>query len=449
MKNIHFSFRHLMFFFILISIVSCKKDEETTGIDTDVTKLSGNIAREWMDLNANLVKKTKGYAPPIAARTFGYVGLTMYEVAIQGYDKSYSLQGQLNGLSSLPAASGDYNWALVFNTAVAEITYLLFAPTGTEENLVTIAQLKEKIKKEYADEDPSIIEQSEAYGKTLADAIFEYSKSDGGFEAQLDPFQQPFTMPVGDSIWIPTGSTLKPLCPKWGTNRTFLASDINFGIAPAPVPFSTDPASAMYQEAKAVYNQDKYNTQDQIAIAKFWADDAGATATPPGHSILITSQLLVEKNANLLQSGIAFGLMGIALNDAFICCWKTKFNYNLLRPVTYIQRYIDPSFTTILNTPPFPAYTSGHSSQMGAATEIFVKLFARNTAGDYSFVDFTKQQYGFTIRFFDNFREMADECANSRLYGGIHYPMDNTTGLQMGSQIGNNILNSVNYPKVF
>ncbi len=158
------------------------------------------------------------------------------------------------------------------------------------------------------------------------------------------------------------------------------------------------------------------------------------------------TQLLKENNATLEKSSVAFARLSIAENDAFISCWKGKYKYVLIRPVTYIKKYIDAAYATLIGTPPFPAYTSGHSCEMGAGSRVMISLFT-DGSGNYQFTDYSQLRYGFPARNFSNFNTMADECANSRFYGGLHYQMDNIKGLQVGRAIGDNINHLINWPQ--
>ncbi len=156
-------------------------------------------------------------------------------------------------------------------------------------------------------------------------------------------------------------------------------------------------------------------------------------------------QLLKENNATLEKASVAFAKLAIAENDAFITCWKCKYVLDRIRPVSYIKKYIDPNFTTVIGTPPFPSYVSGHAIEAGAASKIFTDLFT-DGSGKYDFTDYSQVQYGFATRQYSNFNDMARECANSRLYGGIHYNEDNLAGLQMGQALGNNVNTHIAWP---
>ena len=119
--------------------------------------------------------------------------------------------------------------------------------------------------------------------------------------------------------------------------------------------------------------------------------------------------------------------MSVAQADAFIGCWHTKYEYNVLRPITYIRRHIDPSWEPFIVTPPFPEYTSGHSMQSSAAATVLTSLL-----GDVAFDDSTNLAIGHPVRRFQSFVAASNEAAISRLYGGIHYPMAIENGQEQG-----------------
>jgi hypothetical protein len=194
-----------------------------------------------------------------------------------------------------------------------------------------------------------------------------------------------------------------------------------------------------------VYNVVNNITPEQRKIAEFWSDDPVTTATPPGHSISILNQLIKEKNLSLAIAVEAFAKLGIGISDAFISCWKTKYQTVYIRPITYINEYIDPDWSPILNTPPFPEYTSGHSVQSGALAEILTSLFGEN----HEFTDHTHEKrtdMDGTPRTFMSFYQLAEEAAISRLYGGIHFQEAISLGLEQGYQIGRNV-NALDWEK--
>ncbi len=176
-------------------------------------------------------------------------------------------------------------------------------------------------------------------------------------------------------------------------------------------------------------------TQEERTIAFYWSDDPGDPGTPPGHSISIATQVLQMEKASLALAAETYCKVGIAVSDAFVSCWRCKYHFNLLRPITYIRENIDVSWSTVLSTPPFPEYTSGHSVQSGATAQVLSDLFGYN----YHFTDRTHEHrtdIDGSPRSYDSFFDMADEAAISRLYGGIHYRDAIEIGVEQGIKIG-------------
>jgi hypothetical protein len=265
--------------------------------------------------------------------------------------------------------------------------------------------------------------------------VFDWSKNDGGHEGFLTNFP-PYSPPVGSGLWVPTPPAFSPaLQPFWGQNRCHAiagGADCPPGDHP---PYSEDPASVFFAEAFETYQAVNNLTAEQEAIALFWSDDPGATSTPPGHSIAIASQVLRLEDASLALAAETYAKVGIAVSDAFVACWYAKYAYNLLRPVTYIQAQIDPTWQSLLTTPPFPEFPSGHSVQSGASFRVLTDLFG----DDYAFTDHTHNDRGLPARSFGSFRAAADEAAISRLYGGIHYRQAIELGVTQGECIGDKV----------
>jgi hypothetical protein len=400
-------------------------------------------ATAWFDLALRLVKETPGFSPPVAARAYGYLGVALYETVQPGMDGYRSLAGMLNELETLPTPDphARYDWSVAANSALATLMRQLF-PTATPENLAAIDELEQKLAQGFGEGlDAATFMRSQAWGRSVAEAIYAWSMTDGGHEGYMRNFPTEYAPPVGPGLWISTPSQFaSALQPYWGENRPFVSAP-EACPAPPPPAYSEEPGSPMYAEALEVYKVGMQRTPEQIEIALFWADDPGRTATPSGHWISILGQVLDEGNHTLDMAAEAYARVGMAVADAFITCWKTKFDYNLLRPITYIQQIIDPTWnaeqiTDPVVTPPFPEYTSGHSVQSAAAATVLTALFGE----EYAFTDNTHAELGLAPRSFPSFRAAAEEAAISRLYGGIHYRVAIENGLMQGDCIAANIL---------
>ncbi len=352
----------------------------------------------------------------------------------------HSLIGQLNGLASLPKRvyGNSYLPALTANAALARIIKDMF-PNASAANMDKIAGLELENEKIFSEKTSTeIAMRSREYGRSVADAVFNWSISDGGNNAYLANFPTDFVPPKGVGKWIPTGPAFKSaMLPYWGKNRPMVATDGRGPVdPPGPPEFSDKAGSGFYNAAYEVYNTSLHLTAEQNTIGLYWADGSN-TFTPPGHNLAIALQMIRNYKMNLYDASILLAKVGIALNDAGIVCWRAKYLVNLIRPVTYIQRYIDPAWNSSIVTPPFPSYTSGHSTFSGASAGILTAEFGSHV----SFTDSSKIADGFSPRSFSSFNEAAQEAAISRLYGGIHYRFDNDHGFNCGQLVAMNVNN--------
>ena len=411
---------------------------------TAATAFGSEIVTAWADLVLELVRGTPGFSPPVASRAIGYWGLTLYESVAPGMPGYRSLAGELPGLQPLPLspAGAELHWPVVANSASAAILRRLFANAGPTQ-MGAITALEQSVIDRFSTTVAKVtLRQSVEQGRAVAAAIYAWSQSDGGHEGYRFNTPSTYKAPVGDAFWAPTPPKYaRALQPYWGQNRTFAPELLERCRLPEPPPYSTSPDSDLYREAWTVYTTVRDLRPDQRLIALYWSDDPGTTSTPPGHSLAILTQTLREQQSSLAAAAESYARTGMALSDAFVLAWATKYEYNQLRPITYIQRVIDPAWNrpVVLDpvlTPPFPDYPSGHATECGAAMQVLTDLFG----DDYAFVDRSHERLGYVPRAFPSFNAAADEAAVSRLYGGIHYPSSNEQGLVAGRCIAGQIM---------
>ncbi|WP_255038651.1 vanadium-dependent haloperoxidase [Lacihabitans soyangensis] len=395
-----------------------------------VPQLNHEVASRWFDLQLKLIPQTPGFTPPVVSRALGYTGLTLYESLVHGSPDYKSLVGVLQEFEKLPLPDKNqvYDWQIVANNAQALIVQELYA-ANHKENKPKILELRDALNAKFKDNE-NTYKASVKYGEEIAKAIFKYSKTDGGHHAEKNNFPKDFKSSPGSCMWTPVGNQMA-LQPYWGTNRTFIKGNADFEL-PVPPRCEIGNSSLMFSQALEVYSVGKNLNEEQKEIALFWSDDAGKTFTPPGHGISIALQLIKKENFDLAKTAETLCRLGIAVNDAFVSCWKCKFRYNILRPISFINTAIDPNWKPLLDTPPFPEYTSGHGTVSGATAAVLSDMFGYN----YRFTDFSHAERGLKPRSFDTFFEFAQEAALSRLYGGIHYRMSNEEGLKNGKRIG-------------
>jgi hypothetical protein len=282
-----------------------------------------------------------------------------------------------------------------------------------------------------------VIDNSIEYGHALAGALIPWAEADGYDNIRY----KGYIAPAGVDKWVSTGFSDKakvanPTEPYFGNLRLLVMNTPDECGPAGPKPFSADPASAFYAEAAHVHATDDNLTDEQREIARFWADPPVDTGTPAAHWINIATKFV--RPLTLDRAVVTYAMQGIAFYDAFISCWYIKFKYNLLRPETYIRRYIQSDWVPLMPTPQFPTYASGHSTESGANAVVLTQLF-----GPGPFVDDTKLRRGFAPHNFASFHDAALEAAISREYGGIHYPMDDDDGVVAGECIGGLVVSRV------
>ena len=441
---------HFVLYGLSIFILGSCSPKETLPV-RNFTEQQAAIA--WGEMTTYLMRYTPANSPTYASRTVGYIGLTMYESIVHGYPGYHSLVGQLNGLDSLPLPESDagYNWVLSLNAGQSAILKYMYNQTA-DSNKVKVDSLEELIYTAFTqDTDEATAARSVAYGHSIADAIFEWSKTDGGHRAYLKNFDKELVHPQFPGSWKPPlyaqSFSHHPLHPYWGKNRTFVRK--NAALAdPVMAPYDTTPGSPYYQQFLSVYEKDRELTQQDKEIAIWWGDDPDETFTPPGHSYFIATQTLRAKQPDLIKCAETYARVGMAVADAFINCWKWKYHFFSERPNTYIPQFIDQEWESFWPDPPFPAFPSGHAIQAAAAATVLTDLYGE----EFRFIDSSHvgrprdelRDVDFRERPFTTFWGVALETADSRFFGGIHTPQDNQVGLEEGRRIAGNV-NELNW----
>lgn len=441
---------------LMFGVFACQKESPVLLPDElpKTADFDNEVALEWMQFYLEIERYTPGYLPPVSARASAYICLAAYQAVVPGMAESYnSLQSTFPAMKLPEAESGqEYHWPTALHAAYSSI-FSAFFPTAPASMQQKLFALKQKFNIEFGQTVPAdVYKRSSDFGTAVANAVYNWSKTDAsGHEAYLhntDPSYQP---PNFAGSWQPTYPDYsQALLPYWGQVRTFVASsDDN---APQPLPFSTDPTSQIYVQAKEVKNlvnliKGGQNYEDRW-IANFWSDDCPIlTFTPSGRWIAVTNQLISTKKSSLDEAVYAYAKVCMALSDSGVRCWNEKYKYNYLRPVDYIRQMMgDTEWNTVMCpdgsgnyfTPPFPAYPSGHATFGAAAAEVLTDVFGISTAmtdrcheGRTEFIS--------TPRSFQSFYEMAEENAYSRIPLGVHFRMDAEAGLKLGYQIGRKV----------
>jgi hypothetical protein len=426
--------------FILASIMSltllmsCKKNSDAVTEKNHVSKYSSEVLDKWMTLQLRLMKNATGVPNHGFARHFAYSGVAAFEAVAPGLtstEKKWSVRW--NGLTGLPASakSENYYYPANVNAAMAAINRSFF-PNASTVDKAAIDSLETALNQQFLlTRSNNEINVSSQFGKDVAVAVFNWAETDGYKNANA-----PYTVPTGPGLWKPTPpANTAPATPYWGNNRTIITGSTSNTQVAAPIAYSTDPSSPFYQMVKQVYDASQALTDDQKAMATYWRDIPGVSS--PGHWLSILQQVVNKANAKLDKTALAYALSGAAVNDGLISCFQTKYQYSLVRPITYIREVMGhTTWNSFIGTPAHPEHSSAHSALSAGAAGVLTELFGN----PQSFTDHTYEYMGMAPRTYSSYMAIAEEAGLSRLYGGIHYTPSINAGLQQGKTVAANIL---------
>jgi hypothetical protein len=422
---------------VLFIFASCEKNEVPGTLDKEYP---ADVAIAWIDMQRKLFVGTPGILPHVAGRTNAYVGLTLYESIVPGMEGYQSIAPQLDGGLTLPTIQEDaqYYWPASANAALAFMLKNLL-PHTTPELLKSIDSLEADFYAKFqADADAETVQQSANFGKQIAMAIFEWSKTDGGHEAYKNPFSDTYVPPIGPGQWESTGEFPfdQPVYPYWGDHRTFIPGLADATQPPPPPAYSEEPGSDFYNAVNEIYTLSLNLSHEDSLTAKFWAyellnPNEVRVHDDVSHAANFVTQMIALKDLSLPEAVVLYCKHSMAVNEAGISSVKAKFHYNLVRPITYIRKVLGhPEWKPVVPTPPFPEYTSAHAVISRASAAVFEDAFGQNFSfTDHSFDD----TYG--PRHFDSFEACAKEAALSRLQAGIHYRFAMDEGLKQGIKV--------------
>ena len=414
---------------------SCKKESKPIELTSEdyhnaVDKLTSVIVHDI-------------FSPPVASRIYAYSNIAAYEVIAKNDEAYITLNGQVKGLSPTPnPMSDDVNIEVAAITAYLELAKeLIFS----EDKIIIY---RDSLYNSWEQVNKNEFNLSKEYGLLVADHIKNWMDKDNYKETRTMP---KFTVNAGNETrWQPTPpSYMDGIEPHWSKIRPFVIDSAE-QFKPIPHPeYNMNKDSKFHKELMEVYElgggvlADNRNPE-HVAIAKFWDCNpyvsttkghlmfATKKITPGGHWIGICKIASRKDNADFAKTVYAYTKTSIALSDGFISCWDEKYSSNLIRPETLINDLLNENWFPVLQTPPFPEYTSGHSVVSGAASVVLTQIFGDN----FSFDDDTELVYGLPIRSFESFYDASSEAAISRLYGGIHYRAAIDNGLVQGKNLG-------------
>lgn len=439
---------------VLLVFNSCRDDEDipTTTDSVDPHLLSAEVVEDWYKMFLDVSPYADGYRPPITSRNLGYIGLAGYEVIAQATPGKRSLAGHYHNLN-IPAIKDyeEYYWPAAVNAAYSS-TFKYFFPHVAQNYINDMEAMYKSHYNHFAEKlSPEVMKRSEDWGKLVAGAIISWSQLDEqGDYAFLDPTPA-YNPPEGPGLWRPTPPDFLPgLVPEWGKVRQFAISEEDKLSLPPVASWSENPGSQFYVQALETKNTVESLTYEQRWIGEFWSDDNfSLTVDPACRWISIALQAMEKRPLTLSEGTELMAKLGMAMADAGISVWHSKYYYNLERPIDYIHRMMDPDWLTICynpitgvkgKSPNFPAYPSGHAGFGAASAEVLIDVFGFH----FPMTDRTHEgrtEFLGTPRQFDSFSDMAVENAVSRIYLGVHFRMDADEGLRLGKVSAQSVLN--------
>jgi PAP2 superfamily len=432
---------------VATSIVSCKTklDEHTT--------ISNNPIVFCKTVKAlNDVVLENNFPPMIASRNYAYASIAAYECLAAGNISYTSLAGQIKDLTAMPkvdTTAVDFNLAALFS--FIKVGNAVTFPEGSMMGLYN--RLKDTVQK--AGITKQCLQSTIAFSDTIVATILAWSKRDN--YAKTRSAEKYTVLNDVEGRWVPTPPAYAPAAEyHWMDIRT-LAIDSASQFKPIPPPaFNVkDKSSLFYKAMVEVKNINDSLTDEQKHIANFFDDNpfkmnvsghvmfATKKFSPPGHWMNIVGIAAEKSKVDFATTVCAYTQTAIALFDAFISCWDEKYRSNLVRPETVINKHVNAEWRPLIQTPPFPSYTSGHSVTSAAAAEVMTKIFGEN----FNYRDSSEREFGVLDRNFTSFKQAANEASISRLYGGIHYRFDLTEGAKQGEALGKFIVNKLKMKK--
>lgn len=422
---------------LLALIISCKSQLPVEAVSNQ--ELPHQLVKKLTDIIVVDI-----FTPPVASRIYANTSLAMYE-ALRFEDSSApSITAKLKGfdLMPLPIDKISYNFSIAaiqaFSETAKKVTFSAPEITAYQDSM---------IKKYAGNMDQAIVDSSVAFGQRVADVVAKRLGKDNYKETRG---MERFEVKTSDQTrWVPTAPDYADgLEPFWATMLTMGLDSSNQIEADGFPAYSEDKNSAFYKEMKEVYDISKSLTDEQIDIALFWDDNPFVSKhkghvmfqdkkmTPGGHWMAIAAKACKINNADPVTSAKAYAYTAIGLYDGFISCWYVKYKTVRIRPQTAIQRLIDEQWISYIQTPPFPEYTSGHSTTSSSAAEMLTHVFGDNIA----FTDASELEYNLPVRSFKSFRHAAEEASISRVYGSIHYRSGCESGNKQGKKVAAAIL---------
>lgn len=380
------------------------------------------------------------FTPPVASRLYVYTSLASYEAIRFKKEGAPSIAARLKEFGTMPEPEKGKNYNFTLAATKAFFNVVRNVRVFSVDSLTAYEQSVYNNFKETLDE--ATYKRSVDFGDSVATVILKRANKDGYLASRG---KAKYLGSNDSGKWRPTPPDyLDGIEWCWNTMKPMIMDSASMFKPGLPPAFSKDPSSVYYKGLMEVYTINKNLTQEQKDIARYWDDNpfviehsghmmfGNKKITPGGHWMGIAAIASKTSGADEVKTAQAYAYTSIALYEAFISCWDEKYRSSFIRPVTAINEMIDPQWLPFLQTPPFPEYTSGHSTISASAATVLAALFGNN----FAFLDNSDLQYIGMQKHFNSFEEATDEASVSRVYGGIHYRFTADISSAQGKKLG-------------
>ncbi len=422
--------RLFLFSMIVVAINGCQSESKK--------KLDAHYLHDW---NTALEKGIINdfFSPPVAGRMYTYPNLITYIILTNGKN---NVQPLLKNFPDLPKLESENRELVALYAFYFIAKKMVYSYNFLDEHLPIF---EKEAGKNFS---KSELEIAKIKAEEISQIFLQWVAKDGYKESRSDT---KFKLSGKVGAWKPTPNDFADAMePNWTKIRTFfIDSSAQFTEKYKPYPFDIDnPNSDYYKDLKEVKNQVDQTTEAQLATSKYWDCSPLAVQhkshamygekklTPGGHWLNIGRNISKQKKDHLLAAAKMYTLLSLSICDGFIACWDAKYHYDYIRPITAIQEHWDSDWETLILTPNFPEYPSGHSVISGVASTVLAGIYG----DEISFTDNAEQPFGMEPRKFNSFTEACNQAAMSRFWAGIHYRKAIEDGVLMGREIGESVI---------
>ncbi len=433
-----------------MACLGCKNTVELSKLESSQLLKDPSYFHESLDQLTDIIVHDI-FSPPVASRVYVYPCVAAYQVLQRDAKSMSDLSTKLRGLEEFTPAIDTTNVSFELAAHAAFFTVAKALIFSEDQFDVYIDGFYHKL--DSLGISKRVIADSKKYGEEVSEHILKWADKDNYKESRS--FSK-YTITENPTEWKPTPpSYMEGIEPHWKTIRPMLLdSSAQFAPSP-PTPFDMSKNSKFYKETMQVYSAVKDANDEHTLIASFWDCNpyvmnqtghmmfATKKITPGGHWMGIANIASRKAGQKLDLSLRTATYVSIALFDAFISCWDEKYRSNLIRPETVINEHIDEEWIPLLQTPPFPEHTSGHSVISTASAIVLTAMLGT----PFNYLDDVEVKYGLPSRKFESFLQASEEAAISRLYGGIHYMPAISEGVKQGKNVGNMVVEKLELNK--